>query len=36
MMVIWIDPAVSDLDGIHAYIARDAESIVPTKPKSKI
>jgi toxin ParE1/3/4 len=23
--VVWTEPAVSDLNGIHAYIARDAE-----------
>ena len=23
--IVWTEPAVSDLNGIHAYIARDAE-----------
>ena len=23
--IVWTDPAVSDLDSIHAYIARDAQ-----------
>ena len=23
--IVWTDPAISDLDSIHAYIARDAQ-----------
>ena len=25
MRIVWTEPAVSDLDSIHAYIARDSE-----------
>ena len=26
--IVWMEPAISDLNGLHAYIARDAEVYV--------